>query len=112
MSSRFALLRGVSVVSLMAVAAASPVFAQGAPAPAAGTTIELDTIMVTGEKVERDLRSTASSVAVKTARDNARENTGNGSISEVLVGTPNVTYTDTVGAPVIRGQDTQGPLTG
>lgn len=112
MSSRFALLRGVSVVSLMAVAAASPVFAQGAPAPATAATIELDTIMVTGEKVERDLRSTASSVAVKTAKDIARENTGNASVSEVLVGTPNVTYTDTVGAPVIRGQDTQGPLTG
>ncbi len=51
-------------------------------------------------------------MAVKTARDIDREDTGNASVSEVLTGTPNVTYTDTVGAPIIRGQDTQGPLTG
>lgn len=112
MSSKLALMRGVSFLSLVTVAAAMPAFAQSPSAPSAGTTIELDTIMVTGEKVERDLRNTASSVSVRTAREIEKENTGNASISEVLTGTPNVTYTDTVGAPVIRGQDTQGPLTG
>ncbi|CAM5768869.1 TonB-dependent receptor [Bosea minatitlanensis] len=112
MSSKLVLMRGVSLVSLLTVAAAMPAFAQSGPAAPAATAIELDTITVTGEKVERDLRSTASSVAVKTARDIDREDTGNASVSEVLTGTPNVTYTDTVGAPIIRGQDTQGPLTG
>ncbi|WP_353183665.1 TonB-dependent receptor [Bosea sp. (in: a-proteobacteria)] len=112
MSSKLVLMRGVSLVSLLTVAAAMPAFAQSGPAAPATTAIELDTITVTGEKVERDLRNTASSVAVKTARDIDREDTGNASVSEVLTGTPNVTYTDTVGAPVIRGQDTQGPLTG
>ncbi len=112
MSSKLVLMRGVSLVSLLTVAAATPAFAESGPAAPAATAIELDTITVTGEKVERDLRSTASSVAVKTARDIDREDTGNASVSEVLTGTPNVTYTDTVGAPIIRGQDTQGPLTG
>lgn len=112
MSSKLVLMRGVSLVSLLTVAAAMPALAQSGPAAPAATAIELDTITVTGEKVERDLRSTASSVEVKTARDIDREDTGNASVSEVLTGTPNVTYTDTVGAPIIRGQDTQGPLTG
>jgi len=111
MSSKLVLMRSVSFVSLVAVSAAMPAFAQSNPASPAGT-IELDTITVTGEKVERDLKSTASSVSIKTDKDIARENTGNATVSEILVGTPNVTYTDTVGAPVIRGQDTQGPLTG
>ena len=61
MSSKLVLMRSVSFASLIAVAAATPAFAQSNPAPTAGT-IELDAITVTGEKVERDLRNTASSV--------------------------------------------------
>lgn len=115
MSSRLvvSLLRGVSAVSLLSVLAA-PAFAQQgeAAASSAGGVIQLDTITITGEKVERDLKNTASSVSIKTARDIETYYTGDATVSEVLSDVPNVLYTDSVGAPVVRGQDTQGPLTG
>jgi hypothetical protein len=62
-------------------------------------------------KVERDLRNTASSVSVKSASEIDSLKTGNASVHEVLNDVPNVIYTDTVGAPIIRGQDTQGRTT-
>lgn len=46
------------------------------------------------------------------ARDIDRKQTGNASVAEVINGSPNVVYTDSVGAPIIRGQDTQGPNNG
>src|SRR5256885_17101444 len=55
---------------------------------------------------------TASSVSVKAGKDLARQESGNASVHEVLHDVPNVVYTDTVGAPIIRGQDTQGPNNG
>lgn len=106
------LMRGVSAASLSSVLAAGAAVAQSGSAAPSGAVIELDTITITGEKVERDLRNTASSVSVKTARDIEKNNTGNASVSEVLADVPNVAFTDTVGVPVIRGQDAQGPLTG
>ena len=48
MSSKLVLMRSVSFASLIAVAAATPAFAQSNQTPAAGT-IELDAITVTGE---------------------------------------------------------------
>lgn len=112
MSSRLvvSLLRGVSAVSLLCVLTAPAAAQEGAAS--SGGVIQLDTITITGEKVERDLKGTASSVSIKTAREIEQDNTGNASVSEVLSDVPNVVYTDSVGAPVIRGQDTQGPLTG
>jgi iron complex outermembrane recepter protein len=76
-----------------------------------GATV-LEAITVTGEKVSRDMKNTASSVSIKTSREIDREKTGNASVSEVIADVPNVVYSDTVSAPVIRGQDSQGPLTG
>ncbi|WP_164106593.1 TonB-dependent receptor plug domain-containing protein, partial [Stenotrophomonas maltophilia] len=58
------------------------------------------------------LKDTASSVSLTSARDIDRKQTGNASVAEVINGSPNVVYTDSVGAPIIRGQDTQGPNNG
>ena len=71
----------------------------------------LDTIIVTGEKIDRDIRKTASSVSVFTAKDLWKNKFSDKSVHDVINGTPNVLYTDSVSAPIIRGQDTQGPNT-
>ena len=102
------LLRGVSTLALTSLLAASPAFAQE---DAAGVTV-LERITVTGEKVTRDQKETASSVAVKTAEEIEKEKSGNASVTEVVSDVPNVTYSETVGIPVIRGLDGQGPNTG
>ncbi len=100
-----------SALTLVALAGA-PALAQD-PQPAnASNGLVLDTVVITGEKIARDMKNTASSVTVITAKEIDREKTGDSSVSEVVRGTPNVVYTDTVGAPVIRGQDTQGPNNG
>ena len=107
------LARDVSALSILSICAATYALPQEAPSPPERNgAVELDTITVTGEKVERDLKNTASSVSIKTSEEINKENTGNASVSEVIANVPNVVYTDTVGAPIIRGQDTQGPLTG
>ncbi len=69
---------------------------------------ELETVVVTGEKISRSLEETASSVQVFTAEE-IENSVGNSSVSDVIKNVPNLIYTDTTGAPVIRGQDTQGP---
>lgn len=91
--------------------AAKAVVAQPLPAAPAGTTY-LKEIVVTGEKVSRDLMETASSVTIIDAREISQEKTGDATVSEVVAGVPNVIYPDNVSAPIIRGQDTQGPNTG
>lgn len=99
---------GVSVAALSLLPALSAV-AQDGTANGATT---LEAITVTGEKVSRNMKNTASSVSIKTSRDIDRKETGNATVSEVIADVPNVVYPDSVSAPVIRGQDTQGPLTG
>jgi outer membrane receptor protein involved in Fe transport len=104
---------GVSALSVLSVIVTPPAFGQDAsPRSNAAGTIVLDEITVSGEKVERDLKNTASSVSVITSKEIEKEKTGDATVSEVIAGVPNVIYTDTVSAPIIRGQDTQGPLTG
>lgn len=101
--------RRLCLASLLLGTAALPGFAQPAPVPktnGADVTV-LDPIILTGEKRDRSLRDTAASAAVVTDVDVKRKTTG--SVAEALTTTPNVVYTDTVGAPVIRGQDAQGP---
>ncbi|MEJ8473762.1 TonB-dependent receptor [Roseibium algae] len=72
----------------------------------------LDTIFVTGENLNRRLQNTASSVVVLTDKD-LNKKPENLDVQEAIQGIPNVNYPGTVGfAPVIRGQDTQGPATG
>ncbi|AZD86858.1 TonB-dependent receptor [Pseudomonas chlororaphis subsp. piscium] len=102
---------GIGVFTLSTLLATPAALAQEAKtADKAGITLE--SFVVTGEKLERDLKNTAASVSVKTARDIDREDTGNASVSQVIGDVPNVIYTDSVGAPIIRGQDTQGPNNG
>lgn len=98
---------GVSAAALSLL----PATASAQDTPTNGATV-LEAITVTGEKVARDMKSTASSVSIKTSREIDREKTGNATVSEVIADVPNVVYSDTVSAPVIRGQDSQGPLTG
>ncbi|MFS8038924.1 TonB-dependent receptor [Xanthobacter sp. AM11] len=109
MSPRLAgmLLCGASALSLLSALSATAYGQESAD----GATVALDTIVVTGEKVERSLDETAASVTVLTAKDIA-DKFGDNTIREVLAGTPNVYYLGTVGAPIIRGQDTQGPNSG
>jgi outer membrane receptor protein involved in Fe transport len=73
--------------------------------------VDLNEITVTGEKTERSLRRTPSSVSVISGQDiqNRPEAT---TLVDLLQGTPNVLYTSTTGAPSIRGIDTNGPLSG
>lgn len=102
-------LSGVSAITLSGLMA-MPVLAQDASSSEESSTM-LEPIVVTGEKVARDLKSTASSVSVKTSRE-ISEKTGDSSVAEVISDVPNVVYPDSVSSPVIRGQDTQGPNTG
>lgn len=109
-SSSGRLMSGVSALTL-ATMFVTPVLGQDQQAEAAGTTV-LKPIVVTGEKVARDMKNTASSVSVKTAEEIRKEKTGDPTVSEAIKDIPNIVYTDNVSAPIIRGQDTQGPNTG
>ncbi|MFJ2545906.1 TonB-dependent receptor [Pseudomonas sp. NPDC087612] len=103
--------QGFSVFTLSTLLA-SP-YAFGQPEVNGGKPgIVFEPIIVTGEKLERELKDTASSVSIKTAKEIDKEKTGSASVAEVLNDVPNVIYTDSVGAPIIRGQDTQGPNNG
>jgi len=79
--------------------------------PAPGVTV-LKEIVVTGDNVSRDLMDTAASVTIIDAREISQQKTGDATVSEVVRGVPNVIYPDNVSAPIIRGQDSQGPNTG
>ncbi|MBB3808552.1 TonB-dependent receptor [Pseudochelatococcus contaminans] len=103
------ILLGSASIASLAFLVATQGYAQENDAGA--VTFELPEITVTGEKIERSLQRTASSVTVLTAQDIARR-PGADSVSEAIRGVPNVVYPDSVSAPVIRGQDTQGPNTG
>lgn len=109
-------LRGAGLVSLAALMAALPAQAQTTADPTAASAaappvIVLEAITVTGEKVARDLRSTASSVEVIDSKTIA-ESPARPDVATLIADTPNVIYSENVSAPVIRGQDGQGPHTG
>ncbi len=71
----------------------------------------LETITVTGERMARSLRDTASSVSAIDAEALAAQ-PGQSSVQEAIANVPNVVFAGTVVAPVIRGQDAQGPIFG
>lgn len=108
MSHRYRHRQLTQTVSLVTLIAAAPLCAQEAPSD----TITLDTIVITGDNITRDLKETASSVSVVTSGEIEKEKAGKTEIRSVIAGTPNVIYTDNVSTPVIRGQDAQGPHTG
>ncbi|WP_348987121.1 TonB-dependent receptor [Xenorhabdus sp. SGI240] len=72
---------------------------------------DADVITVTGEKTERTLQRTSSSVTVISGQriQNKPEAT---TIVDILQGIPNVLYTSNTSAPSIRGIETNGPLVG
>ncbi|MCG7519847.1 TonB-dependent receptor [Ruegeria sp. Ofav3-42] len=106
--------RLLSRASIAALATCSSVSAQAQESsePTEDTEVfELQDIIITGEKVDRTIRETASSVSVITSEDlEAKPSVAD--VREAVEGTPNVIYPATVGAPVIRGQEAQGPNTG
>ncbi|MEE1925873.1 TonB-dependent receptor [Pseudomonas sp. 148P] len=106
--SPLTLARGFSVLTLSTLLGATQAMAQ----EAAVEPLLFEPIVITGEKVERELKNTASSVTVKSAKEIDKEKTGSATVTEVLNDVPNVIYTDSVGAPVIRGMDSQGPNNG
>lgn len=105
MKIRRRLAPGVSLISLMA---ALPAHAQDVM----GEPVTLDRIVLTGEKLPRDLMQTPSSVTLITSAEIESEMAGRDEVRAVIAGTPNLIYTDSVSTPVIRGQDAQGPHTG
>ncbi|WP_417675229.1 TonB-dependent receptor [Pseudodonghicola sp.] len=105
------LAQGVSRLSLVAALAAMA----AAPAAAEGREDEifaLEPITVTGEKVDRDQKHTASSVSVISGKELEEEYPGKSDVNSVIADTPNLVFSDSVGTPVIRGQDAQGPHNG
>lgn len=74
-------------------------------------TITLDPIIITGEKVARSLKRTAASVAAL-AGDQVARDTGAHSVIKAIADVPNINVAGTVAAPIIRGQDSQGPNSG
>jgi outer membrane receptor protein involved in Fe transport len=106
--------RLLSRASIVALATCSSVSAQAQESsepPEDTEVFELQEIIVTGEKVDRTIRETASSVSVITS-ENLEAKPSVADVRDAVEGTPNVLYPATVGAPVIRGQEAQGPNTG
>lgn len=114
-------LLGSASILVIAGVLASPAMAQDASGSRAATTkastnsmMTLETIVVTGERVTRDLFRTASSVEVLTAED-LDTATDSSSVREAIADVPNVHYSSTAGlngAPTIRGIATEGPNNG
>ncbi len=101
--------RGLAFVLLSVAGAggAGPVLAQGPDV------ITLDPVTVSGEKVERSLRDTSSSVSVFGPSALDRKRPGLSTTNEVLDRIPNVTPTESSNlAPAIRGIDGTGPAQG
>lgn len=77
-----------------------------------GEVLSLAPVTVTGERVDRSLRDTASSVAIYDA-DALESRAGVGTTNEVLAQIPNVVASEPSNlAPAIRGLDSTGPAEG
>lgn len=103
-----ALMQGASALSIL-VANALSVQAQEADTISNFTVLE--TLMVTGERVERSVFDTASSVEVVSDEQLKKKAPGK-SVKEIVDGMANVHMPGDTGAPVIRGQATEGPNRG
>ncbi len=99
------LLSGASTLTLLMLVT-MPVLAQE-NSESAGGEIKLKAITITGEKVERSIQETASSVTVLSAEE-IEKKVGTTNLNDVLQDVPNILFTDTVSAPVFRGMDGQG----
>ena len=110
--TRIATMLGSTAVLTVSQMVASIAWAQDAGTGTAADVTVLDTILVSGEKISRSLQETASSVEIITGEDlETRPDEEN--VQSAIQDVPNVYYPGTAGvAPIIRGQDTQGPNTG
>ncbi|WP_343565079.1 TonB-dependent receptor [Kiloniella sp. b19] len=117
MISRFSrsLMAGVSVLSIVCMTTGSVVAQEAADqAPSSDEesgVLTLEPVIITGEKVERDLKDTASSVFAYSADDIERQ-VEDSQLQDIVGNSPNIIYTGESSAPIIRGVDTQGPLEG
>lgn len=101
--------RQIAYIALSAAVTTLPAAAQDA---ASEEPEELETVVVTGEKLNRSIKDTASSVEVTTA-DDLENKADIPTLREAIKNAPNVTYATGVGqAPTIRGQNTGGPNAG
>ncbi|MBL3569962.1 hypothetical protein BV509_03135 [Rhodovulum sulfidophilum] len=105
----FAALLGRTSPLALACALAFP--AQAQQVPGLEGSYQLDPIILSGEKIDRSIEETASSVSVLTSAD-IDDKTDAASVQDAISDVPNVFYTASGGAPVIRGQDAQGPSNG
>ena len=109
-SLREALLRGGALASVAVVGAGfGPGGARAEDAGQNEATITPLEIIVLGEKQQRTVRETASSVDVIPAERLDRRNDQN-TIADALRGVPNFVYAGNTDAPIIRGIDAKGPI--
>lgn len=101
-------------LALAGMAMTSPLAAQNQDAPDQNgdEPEELEKVVVTGEKLERSIKDTSSSVDVTTAAD-LDNNAAIPTLREAIKTAPNVHYSTSVGqAPTVRGQNAGGPNAG
>lgn len=99
------MLDGLAIVIFMTLAPAG----SGAATPKDRPDVAREeTIIVTGERVSRSLRETASSVEVF-SKDQIEKASGADRVEQVLALVPNVHISSGGEGPTIRGQDTTGP---
>ena len=98
------LIQGASLLAILAAIQPAPLRAQDA-----GENLSLGSIILTGEKVARDLMQTASSVSVISGEEIEKNRAGKDDIRTIIAGTPNIIFPDNVSTPIIRGQDSAGP---
>jgi iron complex outermembrane receptor protein len=108
----FALVPGACCLSVFAILMAQPTMAQEVGSSGEQEGISLGTVLLTGEKVARNLKNTASSVSIIDEKMLNQHAAGVPSLAGVINGSANIIYADNVSAPVIRGLDTQGPQNG
>lgn len=81
----------------------------GAQESVADTATVLAPVIISGEKTQRSIQHTASSVTVLNSAEIERR-PDISTITEALKSIPNILYTNDSDAPIIRGVDTKGPL--
>ncbi|MEP1444965.1 MAG: TonB-dependent receptor [Paraglaciecola sp.] len=99
---------GLSAISGLAIADSGTVNDKQYKEKEAGESIE--SIVVYGQKIERTMKDTASSLSV-IGEEQLRKNSDQSTISEIINGIPNIIYAGSTDAPIIRGTDTKGPVT-
>jgi len=80
--------RGFSVLTLSTLLGASCARAEESVVSETNTSLVFEPITVTGEKLERELKNTASSVTVISGREIDQQKTGDSTVHEVIPRSP------------------------